>query len=174
MASKVLRRGYYWPSLKTDSLQLARKCRPCQLFSNIIHQPPEPLSSMTSPWPFAQWGLDLIGPMPEGKGQTKFAIVAVDYFTKWAEAKPLATITEARVQSFVWKNIICRFGIPRILITDNGRQFDNTRFREFCSNFSITLRFSSPAHPRANGQVEAVNKIIKRTLKKKLGDKKGD
>ncbi|CAL8991185.1 unnamed protein product, partial [Prunus brigantina] len=133
MASKVLRRGYYWPTLKTDSLQLARKCRPCQLFSNIIHQPPEPLSSMASPWPLAQWGLDLIGPMPEGKGQTKFAIVA---------------------------NIICRFGIPR--------------FCEFCSNFNIALRYSSPAHPRANGQVEAVNKIIKRTLKKKLGDKKGD
>ncbi|CAL9030031.1 unnamed protein product, partial [Prunus brigantina] len=147
MASKVLRRGYYWPTLKTDSLQLARKCRPCQLFSNIIRQPPEPLSSMTSPWPFAQWGLDLIGPMPEGKGQTKFAIVA---------------------------NILCRFGLPRILVTDNGRQFDNARFLEFCSNFSIALRFSSPAHPRANGQVEAVNKIIKRTLKKKLGDKKGD
>ncbi|CAL8161972.1 unnamed protein product [Prunus armeniaca] len=112
--------------------------------------------------------------MPEGKGQTKFAIVAVDYFTKWAEAEPLATITEACVRSFVWKNIICRFGLPRILVTDNGRQFDNARFREFCSNFNIALRFSSPAHPRANGQVEAVNKIIKRTLKKKLGDKKGD
>lgn len=52
---------------------------------------------MASPWPFAEWGLDLIEPIPEGKGQTKFAIVAVDYFTKWAEAEPLATIAESRV-----------------------------------------------------------------------------
>lgn len=74
----------------------------------------------------------------------------------------------------MWKNIICRFRLPRILIKNNGRQFDNTRFREFCSNFNIALRFSSLTHPHANGQVEAINKIIKHTLKKKLNDKKGD
>lgn len=61
-----------------------------------------------------------------------------------------------------------------MFIIDNGRQFDNARFREFCSNFSIALRFASPAHPQANGQVEAINKIIKGTLKKKLCAKKGD
>lgn len=128
---------------------------------------------MTSPWPFAQWGLNLIGPTPKGKGQTTHAIVAVDYFTKWAKAEPLATITATKVQSFVWKNIICRFGIPHTIITDNGKQFDCTKFRDFCSGLNIDLRFSSPAHPQANGQVEAVNKLLKRALKKKLGAKKG-
>ncbi|CAL9019009.1 unnamed protein product [Prunus brigantina] len=83
---------------------------------------------MVSPWPFAQWGLDLIGPMPEGKGQVKYAVVAVDYFTK---------------------------------------------FKQFCSNLKIKLCFATPAHPQSNGQVEAVNKIIKKTLKTKLDKAKG-
>ena len=61
--------------------------------------------------------------MPQGKGQVKFILVAIDYFTKWVEVEALATITEAKVQGFVWKNIICRFEIPQAIISDNGRQF---------------------------------------------------
>ncbi|CAL9012340.1 unnamed protein product [Prunus brigantina] len=139
----------------------------------LTPEEPEPLTAMVSPWPFAQWGLDLIGPMPEGKGQVKYAVVAVDYFTKWAEAEALATITAARIETFVWQNIVCRFGIPNIIVTDNGRQFDNAKFKQFCSNLKIKLCFASPAHPQSNGQVEAVNKIIKRTLKTKLDKAKG-
>ena len=67
----------------------------------------------------------------------KFLLVAIDYFTMWVEAKTLATITEARIWSFVWKNIICRFGIPRTIILDNGRQFDSQGFRDFCSGLGI-------------------------------------
>ncbi|KAM1838500.1 hypothetical protein TB2_019772 [Malus domestica] len=123
---------------------------------------------MISPWPFAQWGLDLISPMPAGKGKVRYAIVAVDYFTKWAEVEPLATITEAKIEDFVWKNILCRFGIPNAIVTDNGRQFDNKKFRMFYYKFNINLCFASPTHPQSNGQVEAVNKIIKHTLKTSL------
>ncbi|KAI5316907.1 hypothetical protein L3X38_036614 [Prunus dulcis] len=70
------------------------------------------LSPIISPWPFVQWGLDLIGPMPKGKGQIKFAVIVVDYFTKWVKAETLATITATKIDNFVWKNIICRFGSP--------------------------------------------------------------
>ncbi|KAM2996480.1 hypothetical protein FF2_043299 [Malus domestica] len=123
---------------------------------------------MISPWPLAQWGLDLIGTMPAGKGKVCYAIVAVDYFTKWAEVEPLATITEAKIEDFVWNNIFCIFGIPNAIVTDKGRQFDNNKFRMFCSKFNINLCFASLAHPQSNGQVEAINKIIKRTLKTSL------
>ena len=95
--------------------------------------------------------------MPQGKGQVKFLLVAIDYFTKWVEVEALATITEARIRSFVWKNIICRFGIPRTIISDNGRQFDNQGFRDFCSGLSIKNQFSSPGHPQANEQTEVAN-----------------
>ncbi|KAM1759633.1 hypothetical protein ACFX12_002601 [Malus domestica] len=116
---------------------------------------------MISPWPFAEWGLDLIGPMLAGMGKVRYAIVAVDYFTKWAEVEPLTTITEAKIEDFVWKNILYRFGIPNAIVTNNGRQFDNNKFRMFCSKFNINLCFASLAHPQSNGQVEAINKIIK-------------
>ncbi|KAM2686309.1 hypothetical protein EV2_009210 [Malus domestica] len=111
--------------------------------------------------------------MPAGKGKVRYAIVAVNYFTKWAEVEPLAIITEAKIENFVWKNILCRFGIPNARVTDNRRQFDNNKFRMFCSKFNINLCFTSPAYPQSNGQVEAINKIIKRTLKTSLDKAKG-
>ncbi|KAM2209238.1 hypothetical protein ACFXTI_025127 [Malus domestica] len=173
LAHKTFRQGYYWPTLHQDAIKVSRSCDKCQRYATIPHSPPEFLTPMISPWPFAQWGLDLIGPMPAGKGKVCYAVVAVDYFTKWAEVEPLATITEAKIEDFVWKNILCRFGIPNAIVTDNGRQFDNKKFRLFCSKFNINLCFASPAHPQSNGQVEAINKIIKRTLKTSLDKAKG-
>ncbi|CAL2254436.1 unnamed protein product [Prunus armeniaca] len=171
VAHKTIRQGYFWSSLHTDAQPFTQKCDKCQRFANIPQLPAEPLTAMVSHWPFAQWGLDLIGLMPEGKGQVKYAVIAVDYFTKWAEA--VATITAARIETFVWQNIVCRFGIPNTIVTYNGRQFDKAKFKPFCSNIKIKLCFASPAYPQSNGQVEAVNKIIKKTLKTKLDKAKG-
>ena len=78
-----------------------------------------------------------MGPLPQGKRQVKFLIVAINYFTKWVEAEALSTITEAKIQSFVWRNIVCRFGIPRTIISDNDHQFDNQEFKTFCSRLGI-------------------------------------
>ena len=103
LAGKVLRQGYYWPTILKDATDLVRKCRICQEHAKISRLPSEPLTSITSPWPFQQWGLDILGPLPIGKGQCKFIIVAVDYFTKWAEAEPLATVTEQKIRNFVWR-----------------------------------------------------------------------
>ena len=77
--------------------------------------------------------MDIIGSFPTAVRQLKFLVVDIDYFTKWVETEALATITEKNVRGFVWKNIICRYGIPRVLVSDNGKQFDNDTFRDFCS-----------------------------------------
>ena len=92
---------------------------------------------MMAPWPFAQWGLDILGPFPLRTRQMKFLVVGIDYFTKWVEAEPLASITQQNVKNFIWKNIVCRFGVPKVLVSDNGRQFDNSLFRDFCQHFRI-------------------------------------
>ncbi|XP_022895224.1 uncharacterized protein LOC111409403 [Olea europaea var. sylvestris] len=139
----------------------------------LWHTRSSSLSIVTSPWPFTKWGIDFIGPLPKGRGSATFAIVALDYFTKWVEAEPLARITEANTTKFVWKNVICRFGIPHSIVSDNGRQFDNRKMRELCNELGIKKDFSTPHHPQANGQVEAVNKTIKNTLKRKLDASKG-
>ncbi|KAL0412184.1 UNVERIFIED_CONTAM: hypothetical protein Slati_3808100 [Sesamum latifolium] len=77
-------------------------------------------------------------PFPSGRGQRKFLLVAVDYFTKWVEAEPLARITEGEVMKFIWKNIICHFGIPREIISDNDRQFQGRKIQEWCQGLRIS------------------------------------
>ena len=104
------------------------------------------------PLAFPTMGFEHTGPLPLRKGQCKFIIVAVDYFTKWAEAEPLATITEQKMRNFVWRAIICRFDIPRALVSDNGKQFDKAKFRDFCAELGIKNYYSSLAHPQSNIQ----------------------
>ena len=174
LAGKVLRQGYYWPTILKDATDLVKKCRICQEHAKISRLPSEPLTSITSPWPFQQWGLDILRPLPIGKGQCKFIIIAVDYFTKWAEAEPLATITEQKIRNFVWRAIICRFGIPRALVSDNGKQFDNAKFRDFCAELEIKNYYSFLAHPQSNGQAEVTIRTLKTALKTKLEDHKGN
>jgi len=69
---------------------------------------------------FSYLGIDILGPFPLAIRQMKYLIVAIQYFTKWIEAEPVAQITAHKVQHFVWKNIVCYFGVPRWLISDNG------------------------------------------------------
>ena len=147
LVHKLIRAGYYWPTMLKDTQAYVKACYKCQRFSNLIRQPSEALTPMTAPWPFVQWGLDIIGPFPTALRQLKF-LVGIDYFTKWVEAEPLATITEKSIRTFVWRNIICRYGIPRVLVYDNGKQFDNGAFRDFCSELGIKNHYSSPAHRR--------------------------
>ena len=157
LVHKMIRARYYWPTMLKDAQAYVKTCDKCQRFSNFIRQPSEELTPMTAPWPFAQWGLDIMGPFPIGVRQLKFLVIGIDYFTKWMEAEALATITENNIRSFVWRNIICRFRIPRILVFNNEKQFDNSAFRGFCSELGIKNHYSSPAHPQANGQVEVTN-----------------
>ena len=101
LAGKTLRQGYYWPTMLKDATELVKKCKACQEHAKISHLPSESLTSVTSPWPFQQWGQDILGPLPIGRGQCKFIIVVVDYFTRWTVAEPLATIIEQKVRNFV-------------------------------------------------------------------------
>nr|CAE03827.1 OSJNBb0013J13.4 [Oryza sativa Japonica Group] len=100
---------------------------------------------------------------------TKYKMVsAVEYFSRWIEAEPLGAITSAAVQKFVWKNIVCRFGMPKEFITDNGKQFDSDKFREMCEGLNLEIRFASIAHPQSNGAAERTNGKILEALKKRL------
>ena len=121
LLSKVIRIGYLWPILQVDAKELIKKCDKCQGFGNVQRLPAEKLTMIASLWPFAQWGINIVGSLPRGKKHVKFLLVAIDYFTKWVEVEALSTITEAKIQSFVWKNIICKFGIPWTIVSDNER-----------------------------------------------------
>ncbi|XP_042404864.1 uncharacterized protein LOC121995102 [Zingiber officinale] len=106
--------------------------------------------------------------LPGVRPERRFLLVAVDYFSKWVEVEALAKITEDVVIQFLWKNILCRFGIPHKLVSDNGRQFQGKKIQAWCKGFGITQAFSSMVYPQSNGQTKVVNREIVRGLKVKL------
>lgn len=140
-------------------MAFTRRCLKFQAHANDKHAPTHELHTIVAPWPFAQWRMDIVGPFSTRMAQKKFLLVAVDYFTKWVEAEPLANITATQVRNFCWK-LICRFGLPRTIITDNGRQFIDRKLERFFHELGIRHTTSSVEHPQTNGQAEAMNKAI--------------
>ncbi|GKE18573.1 reverse transcriptase domain-containing protein [Tanacetum coccineum] len=132
VVAKAIRTGYYWPTMHTDARKLIRECNDCQVHRPIMRNPQQNLTPITSPWPFYKWGIDIVGPFPKGPGKVKFVIVAIDYFTKWIEAKFVATLTGNQVKKFIWDNIVCRFGLPGEIVLDNGKQFCDNPFKDWC------------------------------------------
>ncbi|XP_056695548.1 uncharacterized protein [Spinacia oleracea] len=109
---------------------------------------------------------------PEGSSRKGKEKVGVDYFSKWIEAEAVSSIIEPQVRKFIWENIITRFDIPRLMVFDHGKQFDNTPLQKWCKQFGIHLAYSALFHPQSNGQAEAANKLILNALKKRVEDEK--
>ncbi|GJW34669.1 reverse transcriptase domain-containing protein [Tanacetum coccineum] len=174
VVAKAIRQGYYWPTMHRDAREEIRKCDSCQIHSPIPKLPKTLMTSIMAPWPFFQWGMDVLGPLPEAPGKLRFVIVAVDYFTKWIEAKPLAKTTGKEVKKFVWDNIVCRYGLPKIIVTDNGTNFIHDPFKSWCKKLNITQINTAVAHPQANGLVERANRSLMEGIKTRLGrERKG-
>ena len=118
--------------------------------------------------------MDIVGSFPKAARNKRWLLVGIDYFIKLGEVEPLANIKDVDAKKFVWKNIVTRFGVPHILISDNGLQFDSKVFRRYCCELGIKNKYLTLAYPQRNGNVEAVNKVIMNELKKRLDDAKGE
>jgi len=110
-------------------------------------------------WPFVVWGLDLVGPLQKAKGGYTHLLVAIDKFSKWIEARPITNICSEQAVLF-FTDIIHRFGIPNVIITDNDTQFTGRKFLDFYAQHHIRVNWSTVAHPQTNGQVERANGMI--------------
>jgi len=93
--------------------------------------------------------------------------------SKWIEAEPIAQITAHKIQHFVWKNIVCRFGIPKRLVSDNGTQFASEQLGKLCTKLGIKQVFASVEHPQTNGQVESANRVLLKGLNRRLEKAEG-
>ena len=171
LAHKIIRQGYYWPTIHSDAVEFVKKCLNCQLFSNVQRKSPVLPSSVLSPIPFAVWGIDIVGPFPRAKGDLRYLLVAIDYMTKWAEAKAMRTINQKDCIRFM-DNILMRFGMPRVLVSDNGPQFVGSDFENYLKDRGIKHKKSSVAYPQGNGQVEVTNRILLRGIEKRLRESK--
>jgi transposase InsO family protein len=115
------------------------------------------------------WGLDIVGPFPRAIRGYEFLYVAIDKFTKWPKATPVVKINKQSAVEFI-KSIICRFGVPNRIITNNGSQFTSGAFQGYCEDLGIQICYASPAHLESNGQVECANAEILKGLKTRTYD----
>jgi hypothetical protein len=119
LTGKVFCSGFYWPTALHDATELVQSCEACQFHTKQIHQPSRGLQTIPLSWPFAVWGMDILGPFPRAAGGYRYLYVAIDKFTKWAEVEPVRTIPVASAVKFI-KGLVSHFGVPNRIITDNG------------------------------------------------------
>jgi hypothetical protein len=166
LAAKAYQSGFYWPSALGDAAEMVKRCEACQFHAKQIHQPAQELRTIPLTWPFVVWGLDILGPFPRAQGGNCYLYVAIDKFTKWVEVEPVCTISARSAVKFI-HGLVCHFGVPNCIITDNGSQFTSGLFREYCASAGIKICFASIAYPRSNGQAECANAEVLKGLKTK-------
>jgi hypothetical protein len=149
LAGKAFRMGFYWPMVIKDAEHIVRTCKAFQFAAKHQRRPRAPSKLITPTWPLQRWGMDIVGPLPTAHGNFKFVVFAIEYFTKWIEARALATITSTTIRKFFWQQIIYRFGVPRELTVDNGKQFDCQDFKEYCCSIGTKLCFAFVYHPQS-------------------------
>jgi hypothetical protein len=169
LVGKALRHGFYWPTALQYAAELVKSYKACQFHAKQIHTSAQALQMIPPSWPFVVWGVYILGPFSRAVGGYRFLFVSIDKSTKWPEATPVVSITQGAAVSFL-KSIICRFGVPSRIITDNGTQFKSWLFQEYCEGISTQLCFASVAHLMSNGQAERANAEILRALKTRTYD----
>src|ERR1041385_3655821 len=168
LVEKAFRAGFYWPTAMRNAEDIVRHCIACQKFASRPHAPASELKTIPLSWPFATWGLDMVGPLKKSsKGGRTHLLVVVDKFTKWIKAVPITSSTALTAVNFI-KSFIFRFGVAHNIITDNGTNFMAAEFQNFCEELGIKINYASVAHPQSNGQVEKANGLVCGGIKKRL------
>nr|GEX50233.1 reverse transcriptase domain-containing protein [Tanacetum cinerariifolium] len=165
---KVLDSGFYWPTNIKEAHTLVRLCEACQKTGNISKCDEMPLNNIQVCEIFDIWGIDFMGPFPKSY-KFEYILVAVDYVSKWAEAQALPT-NDARVVITFLKRLFCRFEMPKALISDRGTHFCNKIMERTMKSYEINHHFSTSYHPQTSGQVENINRALKRILEKTVKD----
>ncbi|GJX90937.1 reverse transcriptase domain-containing protein [Tanacetum coccineum] len=167
-AKKVFDAGFFWPTIYKDAHELVKNCDSCQRQGKISQRDEMPQNSIQVCEIFDVWGIDFMGPFPSSKGN-KYILMAVDYLSKWVEAKALPT-KDARVVCKFLKSLFARFGAPRAIISDRGTHFCNDQFTKVMLKYGVTHRLSTAYHPQTSGQVEVSNRGLKRILERTVGE----
>ncbi|RDX87803.1 Pol polyprotein, partial [Mucuna pruriens] len=147
-----------WCVDRQEAKRIIEECVKCQTYADHINVAPSTLHNLTSSWPFSMWGINVIRPIePKASNGHRFILVDIDYFTKWVEAASYPNVARSIVVGFIKRDVICRYGLPAHIITDNGTNLINKMMIELCEQFKIKHYNSTPYHPKMNGAVEATN-----------------
>ncbi|KAI3755784.1 hypothetical protein L1987_55590 [Smallanthus sonchifolius] len=172
-AHKVLDSGFYWPSIFLDSYMFCKSCERCQKTGNLKAKDQMPLTPIHVCEIFDVWGIDFMGPFPSSFGNV-YILLAVDYVSKWVEAKATRTNDAKVVSGFVKANIFSRFGTPKAFISDRGSHFCNRTIEALFKKYGVAHRVSTAYHPQTNGQAEISNREIKSILEKMVNPNRKD
>ncbi|KAL4325134.1 hypothetical protein GQ457_11G027160 [Hibiscus cannabinus] len=172
-AAKVLQSRFYWPTLHKDAQLFCQQCDRCQRTWNISKRNEMPLQNILEVELFDVWGIDFMGPFPSSFGNL-YILLAVDYVSKWVEAVATTHNDAKTVQRFIKKNIFTRFGTSRVIISDEGRHFDNRSIAAALRKLGINHKLSTAYHPQTNGQAEVSNREIKSILEKVVNPNRKD
>nr|GFA66843.1 reverse transcriptase domain-containing protein [Tanacetum cinerariifolium]GFA67438.1 reverse transcriptase domain-containing protein [Tanacetum cinerariifolium] len=167
-AKKVFDSGFYWPSIYKDAFELVKRYDSCQRQGKVSQKDEMPHNFIQICKIFDVWGIDFMGPFPSSKGN-KYILIAVDYLSKWVEAKALHT-NDARVVVKFLKSLFSLFGTPKAIISDRGTHFCNDQFSRVMEKYEVTHRLSTAYHPQTSGQVEVTNRGLKRILERTVGE----
>jgi transposase InsO family protein len=169
LMGNAFRQGFYWPTAVADASEIVRTYEGCQFYARKSNLPAHVLQTIPITWPFAVWGLDIVGPLRKAPGGYTHLLVAIDKFSKWVEVRPITNLRAEQAVTF-FTDIVYRFGVPNSIITDNGSQFTGRKFLEFCDKFHIRVDWAAVAHPQTNDQVERANGMILHGLKPRIFD----
>ncbi|XP_071912275.1 uncharacterized protein [Coffea arabica] len=171
--AKVWQSGFYWPTMYRDAREYVKNCDACQRTGNISRKNEMPLTTFLEVELFDVWGIDFMGPFPSSYNN-KYILLAVDYVSKWVEAIPSQTNDAKVVFKFLKRNIFCRFGVPKAIISDEGKHFCNKIIDTLLLKYGCRHKKSLPYHPQANGQTELANREIKLILEKTVNRSRKD
>ncbi|MCO5551876.1 hypothetical protein L7F22_005382 [Adiantum nelumboides] len=162
---KILQEGYVWPSIRRDVYHWCKSCKECQSMASRVLRS-EIRGTILAYDVFEKWGIDAIGPLPITARGKCYILTAVDYLSKWAEAKPVKQITSKDVAKFVYEDICCKFGMPLELLFDKGPGFRGELVDYLCEKLHVCRRFTTPYYPQCNGMNERFNGELIRMLTK--------
>lgn len=170
-AGKTLARiqeHYVWPGMRKHVRQYISACVHCNTVT-----PPNPVHPRgrmpTPPAAFHTWGMDIVGPFHRDQRGRQYLLTCIDHLTGWAEAIPIASKKAETVQQAFMDHIVARYGLPLIIVSDNGGEFTSTGFEKWLREFGVSHHLTSPYNPRSNGMSERFNGVIQRLLLKLTG-----
>ena len=155
-----VRSRFYWPGWTQDVKEWCRSCQDCAATKVVGPTPRAPLQTSQTSRPFERVAMDILGPLPTTERNNRYILVLADYFTKWAEAFPIANMEAKTVADVFITQFVLRFGVPRTLHTDQGRNFESLLFQEVCELLEMNKTRTTPYHPQSDGLVERLNKTL--------------
>ena len=165
MLHKILQEGYVWPSIQKDVNHWCKSCNQCQAMASRVLKPGI-RKTMLAFNVFEKWGIDAIGPLPVTQRGKCYILIAMDYLSRWAEAKAVKQITSKEVAKFIYEDVCCRHGVPLELLSDRGPGFRGELVEYLCAKLKIDHRYTTPYYPQCNGLNERFNGELVRILSK--------